>query len=233
MPLAFRTLTRQANKGSFIIVCVVSFKLIDVSTDPPGVPTNFEGRRSAPHPEVAQQATPESPAEVQTVAGPVQFKRNPKRDSRVRSWLGKLKRSSKHNRSSSFESGATESSTSAKGGEKDDKEGEAGLCSHFQEATHDEKEDGTSGAFDKDKMGGREEPEKEKERSISPPTPRDSAEMVRGREDNRASLLTSNDEEWEEAKDKFDESDLRVPDSVTGKGEGSPARTSSKFTEEL
>ena len=84
--------------------------------------------------------------------------------------------------------------------------------------------------------GGKGKGKGKKERSISPPTPRDSSEGVRGRGRRSMGKSDSNDDEFEEAKDKFDESDLAVPQTMTGRtsqGDSSPARTSSKFMEEL
>lgn len=171
------------------------------------------------------------PSEVQTMSGPsgVHFKHNPKRDSRVRSWLGKLKRSNKHERTGSHESATTATTTEPKES-KDYKEGKLsgeGPSSLSQEASKDEKVEDTPTVI----SGGKGK--EKKERSISPPTPRDSAEMARGRARQSA---TSDNDEFEEAKDQFDADDLAVPQTMTGRtsqGDNSPARTSSKFTEEL
>ena len=236
-------------------------------SDPPGVPTHFEGR-SAPHPEVSGRpdqdnlapttSVSEEPREVQKTSGPsaaaagVHFKRNEKRDSRVRSWLGKLKRSSKHDRAA--REGSPSTGPISEGKEKEIKEekgegtseGDSGLYSRYSDATDISRpKSSSSGKDDTEPIadGGIAKGKAPSSRSISPPTPRarDNAEFDRGRAVSgdsgiRESLqTTSADEEFEEAKDKFDEGELRIPEPVGGgrASTESPGRTGSRFVEEL
>ncbi|KAL9089553.1 MAG: hypothetical protein Q9159_002505 [Coniocarpon cinnabarinum] len=240
--------------------------------DPPGIPTSFEGQRSQVHPELkGKDIEGEAPNEIQTLSGPrdVQFKRNDKRDSRVRSWLGKLTRSGKTGARAHDDSGS-ESTVRSKDAKEsrpskesraskeskdnrpsDDDSGEDGLYSHFKEASREEEDGlGADDGLSKKKkkqaepsidevMSGaqvrEDNKEREKDRSISPPTPRDDQDSTRGRVRESIVSNTTTDE-FEEAKDKFDEDDLKPPEIPAGRpsqAESSPSRSHSRFIEDL
>lgn len=182
--------------------------------------------------------------EIQTAEGPM-IKRNTKRDSRVRSWLSKLKRSGKHTRSS-------EDTERTEGGSVGKVGGEHGLYSHYQEATREEEEDVVVDGKPKpsgeeheredldesknlggnmEKYLGKEKGEEPASASISSPSMRSSAEIPK----SKVGESSVGDDEFEEAKDKFDDEALKTPPEIRigGRREPSPSKSGSKFTEEL
>ena len=157
------------------------------------------------------------------------FKRNPKRDNRVRSWLSKLKRSNRHAPRASSDPEPAATGSPAPPGEKAEADG-GGLYSHYNEATGEEEEDVT-GARAPNEEKSEEQEGLPKSRSISPPSVKSPSESGRG----GAGASTVGDDEFEEAKDTFDEGALKAPPDlrVGSHRSESPNKRGSKFMEEL
>ncbi|KAI9720909.1 MAG: hypothetical protein M1828_005479 [Chrysothrix sp. TS-e1954] len=180
--------------------------------DPPGVPTTFDHEPPAidsgaltSHP-VNPPSEPTSPQDKAS-----------KRDSRVRSFLGRFKRQSRPASDGAAVSAPEEESLQSP------KSGEEGL---YSEPSNTE-----PAAVDKGKGRAKSSSPSISSLSSDEETPKTKKLTKRGR------ARKSTKSEDEEARDTFDDENLNVPPSVSVGGksskDGSPARTSSKFQEEL
>lgn len=170
-----------------------------------------------------------------------------KRESKVKSFFGKFKGSStkakeEKERKELENPTLTKGEKAAEAAETTAAEGRAGDGKALvAEPSNDMTTTGTAGVIARDNSPS--------PRAVSPVSATESArifesdppggvsEELRGRA-GRESALSNDNEDFEEAKDKFDEDDggLKAPEAVAGSRLGkdeSPARSSSKFQEEL
>ena len=232
--------------------------------DPPGVPTTFDAKvhsdlahndtdqrgarkgsmdkSSISKPSVEKSSVSKPSVEEPSAPNDVQFKRNPKRDSRVRSWLAKLKGGhGKHGRAGSVDSGTMgTASTITEEEPKDRRHSYNPVRKASKEETVSEstpvKEQETVPEVSATGDVTMESKDKQRARSISPPSPSPSPPSSPSK---RYPTTTSDiDDEFEEAKDKFDDDALKAPGELRVTGtrvsmEGSPSRSGSRFHEEL
>lgn len=112
----------------------------------------------------------------------------------------------------------------------DKAEGESGLYSHYKEATKEEDED-VDATHSSGKVKVKQQDEKARSRSISPPSITSSSDRKKG----GLEAGSIGDEEFEEAKDKFDDDALKTPPDIRvgSSRSDSPHKRGSKFMEEL